>query len=87
MRQALELFRDLVTSGHTDVSRFITNMVAHDRPKLYRSDEVLKSLALTDYANYNSEKSRIVNLFSINNDGFYSHFVTIRILEVLRNFI
>ncbi|MED1947088.1 MULTISPECIES: hypothetical protein [Brevibacillus] len=85
MRQALELFRDLVTSGHTDVSRFVNNMVLQERPKLYRPDEVLKSLALTDYVIYNSEKSKIINLFTINKDGFFSHFVTIRILQVLRD--
>lgn len=85
MRYALECFGAMVTSGHTDLEKLFKQVVNTGNPKLLYHWEVLNSIALGRYKYYSSEKSIIVNLFSTFKDGFYSHFVLIRILEMLKS--
>ncbi|WP_191556799.1 hypothetical protein [Metabacillus idriensis] len=83
IRYALELFTTLLSSGHTDLVGIITMKIAANSKRTIQSHEVLKSIALGKHEGYNSKKSFIINLFRVYNDGFHSHFVAIRILEVL----
>lgn len=78
MRNALEIFRTFATSGHTKLPRTLVS-----KSQKIHSHEVLKSIGLSNYINYSSDTSKILNLFRIYQDGFYSHFITLRILELL----
>ncbi|MBM7567932.1 P-loop NTPase fold protein [Paenibacillus sacheonensis] len=83
MRNALEFFRTLVTSGHINLPKVVTSVATKDKPKLIYPDKVLRSLALSIYEVYSANRSLIANVYSKFNDGFYSHFVLLRILDKL----
>lgn len=83
MRHALECFRSMTLSGHTDTHTLFKKVATEDAPRLLTTDNVLKSIALAEYEEYNSERSRIINVYSTFDDGFYSNFVLIRILQCL----
>jgi ABC-type dipeptide/oligopeptide/nickel transport system ATPase component len=85
MRRILEFFTAMIMSGHTqlyqivDVIEYIANMENTSIP----FDEVLDAIAKENNKFYNSQDSKIFNLFKIHDDGFYSHFTIVRILKYL----
>ncbi|GGI98440.1 hypothetical protein [Paenibacillus hunanensis] len=83
MRYALEFFSDMNTSGHTNLIKLFKDLTFKDQPKMLNHWEVLKSIALGKYEIYNNDKSSVANLFQTFEDGFFSHFVLIRVLEKL----
>lgn len=82
IRVAQEMLTTFLTSGHTNTREYIkTYLTSGDyRIPLHA---VIRSLALGDYQYYHSQRSLIINLFDIDDDGFYSHFTRIRVLRYL----
>ncbi|MDQ0723258.1 hypothetical protein QF049_004519 [Paenibacillus sp. W4I10] len=44
-------------------------------------EELLRGLALDNRVHYSSDNSKLLNIFRINNDGFFSHFTYLRIFH------
>jgi hypothetical protein len=87
LRYGLEIFKDTVTSGHSNLNSILTyNLEQSQKKKLIPYDKLVKSIGLSKQAFYDSTKSKLLNLFQNNlEDGFYSHFINFRILETLNN--
>lgn len=82
IREGLRVFKQFLTSGHTDVSSYILREVYKevDRPnkQIIPIHEFIKSLGLQNKLYYNSEFSIIHNIFSPpkdTNDHFINYFV------------
>lgn len=82
IRLGLRLFKAFVLSGHIDINN-IVEYNAGKVDKVIPPDKVIKGIGLGQNKFYSSEKSDIFNLFSIYEDGFYSHFISFIILNVL----
>lgn len=86
IRKGLSIFKEIITSGHVDLNNIFNYPLHPDRKKTIPYDKVLKAIGLADQTFYDSNKSAIMNLFRTNlKDGFYSHFINFRILEILEN--
>jgi hypothetical protein len=87
LRYGLEIFKDTITSGHSNLNSILTyNLEANEKNKTIPYDKLVKSIGLSKQAFYDSSKSKLLNLFQNNlEDGFYSHFINYRILEILHN--
>lgn len=82
MRLGLELFDTYLTAGHIEVKTYLQRLV---KPTVVMRQEIIKSIGLGNLKNFNSSKTRMLNLFNLQDDGFYSHFTLLRILESLSN--
>jgi hypothetical protein len=82
MRLALDMFQTFLSSGHTNTDEYIQAYITTGSYNIPHH-ALVRSLALGDRRHYDSEKSRIINLFSVEDDGFYSHFTKVRILHHL----
>jgi KaiC/GvpD/RAD55 family RecA-like ATPase len=89
MRQALRFINAFMTSGNTDIGEMInietdlppdTPEYAHYQIPLHH---IIKSIVLEDYKYYSSSHSNIMNIFQVNPQQTYSHFVHLRILAYL----
>lgn len=83
MRNALKCFDLLVSSGHTNVGKLIIKSIATKQERQIHTHEVIKSIGLSNFETYDSNKSMILNLFRTFDDGFFSHFISIWILQTL----
>jgi hypothetical protein len=85
IRTALDIFSDIVTSGHTNLHAALNYL--YKDPKNNNGiafDKILKSVGMGKNVVYDAKNSRLLNLFDMNNfDGFYSHFINFRIIEIL----
>lgn len=84
MRKALRMFDSIVTSGHTDVRKYVEAHIDQSVSPI-PFDIMLKGLALGSRQYYRSDKSQIVNLFSIATEGFWSHTAKLRLLKHLES--
>lgn len=80
MRLALDLFDTYITTDHLDVNAFLRRFV---QPEAILRHEVVKSIGLGNLKYFNSSKTKMLNLFYQQDDGFYSSFTLLRILEIL----
>lgn len=86
IRKGLDIFKEIITSGHVDLHNIFKYPVSQGSINTIPYDKVLKAIGLADQIFYDSNKSAILNLFRTNSkDGFYSHFINYRILEILEN--
>ncbi|OMI06631.1 P-loop NTPase fold protein, partial [Bacillus swezeyi] len=86
VRYALEIFSDIVTSGHSNLFQ-ILNYKYEDtqESKIVPFDKLVKSVGLSIGENYNSKNSKLINLFeNYSFDGFGSHFINFRIFDILK---
>ncbi|HUV04319.1 MAG TPA: hypothetical protein VMX94_04355 [Armatimonadota bacterium] len=82
VRRALDMFTMFLTSGHTNTDEYIkTYLKSGEYP--VPNHALIRSLALGERRHYDSNHSKVVNLFTIEDDGFYSHFTKLRILTQL----
>jgi hypothetical protein len=84
VRQALDMFGTFLTSGHTNTDEYIRTYVT-SRSYTVPFHHVLRSIAFAERRYYDSGRSLIENVFSVEDDGFYSHFQKIRILRYLQS--
>ena len=82
VRHALDMFATFLTSGHTNTDEYIKTY-ALSGSYIVPFHHVLRSIALAEWRYYDSARSLIENMFSIEDDGFYSHFQKVRILRYL----
>jgi len=82
IRQALDMFATFLMSGHTNTDEYIKAYALQGSYKV-PFHHLLRSIAFAERRYYDSTKSLIHNLFSIEDDGFYSHFQKLRILRYL----
>ncbi|MEX0682958.1 MAG: hypothetical protein WD904_10360 [Dehalococcoidia bacterium] len=82
VRLGLDMFSEFLLSGHTNTDEYIK---AHLASGTYAVPfhHVFRSVALAERRYYDSSRSLIANLFSLEDDGFYSHFQKIRTLRYL----
>ena len=78
IRMALELFRDFVVSGYTNIGE----MTAIETWKL-QVHQVIKPFMIPSRFFYEEQSSRIPNLFQIRSKAHGSHFTALRILSLL----
>jgi len=83
VRAALDMFAVFLTSGHTNADEYIATFMKSGS-YFVPFYQVLRSIALGDRRHYDSDKSPVVNLFELQEDGFYSHFTRIRLLRHLQ---
>jgi hypothetical protein len=90
MREALRFINSFMTSGNTDIEEMIgieSNLpsgspeYAHYQIPLHH---IIKSIVLEDHKYYSSSRSHIMNLFQINPQYTYSHFIHLKILAYLK---
>lgn len=82
VRQALDMFETFLLSGHTNTEEYIKTMIASGSYNV-PFHSVVRSIALGERRYYDSSRSLIANLFSVEDDGFFSHFQKIRLLRYL----
>ncbi|WEZ21340.1 P-loop NTPase fold protein [Bacillus subtilis] len=87
IRYALEIFSDIVTSGHSNLFQILNyKYEENQQSKIVPFDKLVKSVGVSTGENYNSKTSKLINLFeSYTYDGFGSHFVNLRILDILND--
>ncbi|KYZ75791.1 hypothetical protein AXX12_11360 [Anaerosporomusa subterranea] len=82
LRLAADLLGTFLTSGHTNTREYIEIYLTQGNYKI-PFHAFVRSIALGDYMYYHSDKSLMLNMFTIDDDGFYSHFTKVRILYYL----
>ena len=82
VRQALDMFETFLLSGHTNTEEYIKTLILSGS-YVVPFHHVVRSIALGERRYYDSSRSKVTNLFSIEDDGFYSHFQKIRLLRYL----
>lgn len=80
IRMALELFRNFLTSGYTNVSEMTAA-----RNWTLQSHQVLKPFMIPSRFFYDERLSLIPNIFQVRSKTLGSHFTAVRILSVLTN--
>lgn len=87
IRTGLDIFRKLITSSQIDLVNILAFPLQESgNGKILAKDKIIKAIGLADLDYYDSEKSFFINLFKSNSfDGFYSHFINYRILEILED--
>ncbi len=83
MRRALDMFGTFLSSGHTNTDEYIRTYIEHGS-YLIPNHALIRSLALGDRRYYDSQRSHVANLYSLSDDGFYSHFNKLRVLQYLQ---
>ncbi|MGM0828988.1 MAG: hypothetical protein ACQEU4_12240 [Bacillota bacterium] len=86
LRDCLKYFNDIITSYNINFDPLLisagVNATGQSVDKVIEYDELIRGLALKDRRHFDSSKSEtLINLFEVENDGFYSHFTKIRILK------
>lgn len=82
LRRAMDDYSLFLTSGHTDAGKMLSISRAdefYDVPL----HEFIKSIGLGDQRSYQSNLSRVLNLYSISDESRPSHFTKLRLLEYL----
>ncbi|ULH19018.1 MULTISPECIES: P-loop NTPase fold protein [Bacillus amyloliquefaciens group] len=88
IRYALEIFGDIVTSGHSNLFQVLTYKYEDtQQSKVVPFDKLVKSVGISTAENYNSKTSKLINLFeNYTYDGFGSHFINLRVLDILNEY-
>lgn len=86
LRDCLKYFKSIISSYNINFDDLLKSAVKHaagtSGTKVIESSQILSALALQDRIHFNSNKSEpLINLFLVENDGFFSHFTKIRILK------
>ncbi|AWV35140.1 hypothetical protein [Paenibacillus odorifer] len=85
VRESLRMFKKIISSPNITYDDLLVaagvSSIKAQSDKRIKNDELLKALALENRIHYQSSKSKIINIFDINNDGFFSHFTKLRILQ------
>ncbi|WP_433943351.1 hypothetical protein [Paenibacillus sp. SN-8-1] len=85
VRESLKLFKRIISSSNVNYDDLLSAAGGHSVKtsidKRLKNEELLRALALDNRVHYSSSKSKIINIFDINNDGFFSHFTKLRILR------
>jgi len=84
VRQGLDMFATFLTSGHTNTDEYIKSYVVSGSYAV-PFHHVLRSIAFAERRYYDSGRSLVENLFSVEDDGFYSHFQKVRVLRYLQS--
>ena len=82
VRHGLDLFTTFLRSGHTNMDEYFKLLVETGR-YFVPLHHLIRGVAFGDYRFYDSSKSLIANVYSIENDGFFSHFTKLRIIRHL----
>lgn len=82
VRHGLDLFTTFLRSGHTNMDEYFKRLV-ETGSYVVPLHHLIRGIAFGDYQFFNSSKSLIANVYSIEDDGFYSHFSKLRILRHL----
>lgn len=84
VRESLKLFKKMISSPNVNYDELVTaagvSSIKSTADKRIKYEELLRALALDNRVHYISSKSKIINIFEANNDGFFSHFTKLRIL-------
>jgi len=87
LRDSLKYFKSIISSYNIDFDTILVSAGMYaagskaSETKVIDSSEILRALALQDRVHFRGEKSEpLINIFSIESDGFFSHFIKIRIL-------
>lgn len=89
IREALRKFKRIISSNNVNFDLLINAAGVNaaspksreaESDKRFKTEELLRSLALGNRLHYNGSRSSVINIFDINNDGFFSHFTKSRIL-------
>lgn len=84
IRESLRLFKKIVSSPNVNYDNLLTaagiSSIKETSDKRIPFGELIRGLALDNRYHYVSSKSKLVNIFEISNDGFFSHFTKLRIL-------
>lgn len=78
VRQALDFFRDFISSGYTNVAEISENPYW-----VFQIHQVIKPMMIPDRFFYDENLSRIPNLYRLRSDVNSSHFTGIRVLNLL----
>lgn len=82
VRHGLDLFTTFLRSGHTNMDEYLKRLI-DTGSYVVPLHHLVRGVAFGDYKYYDSGQSLIANLFSIENDGYYSHFTKVRVLRHL----
>ena len=82
VRHGLDLFTTFLRSGHTNMNEYFKLLVETGNYTV-PLHHLVRGVAFGDYRYYDSSKSLITNVFSIEDDGFFSHFSKLRIIRHL----
>ena len=82
VRHGLDLFTTFLRSGHTNMDEYFKLLIETGRYTV-PLHHLIRGVAFGDYRFYDSSKSLIANVFSLEDDGFYSHFTKLRLLRHL----
>lgn len=85
VRESLKMFKKIISSPNITYDDLLVaagvSSIKAVSDKRIKHEELLKALALENRIHYQSSKSKIINVFDVNNDGFFSHFTKLRILQ------
>lgn len=84
VRHGLDMFNTFLLSGHTNTDEYIKTYILTGSYTV-PFHHVLRSIGLGERRYFDGSKSLIANLFSLEEDGFYSHFQKIRLLNYLNS--
>lgn len=82
VRHGLDLFTTFLRSGHTNMDEYLKLLVETGKYTV-PLHHLIRGVAFGDYRFYDSTQSLIANVFSIEDDGFYSHFTKLRLIRHL----
>ncbi|GIP08228.1 hypothetical protein J1TS5_03980 [Paenibacillus macerans] len=84
VRESLRLFKRVIASPNINYDFLLSAAgnaaIKTISDKRLKYAELLRGLALDNRVHYTSTNSKIINIFEINNDGFFSHFTKLRVL-------
>lgn len=84
MRNALNMFKIFLTSGHTKMDVYIKNYISSKGEYTVPFHEFARSVMMQDFKYYSESRSNIViNIFALGKSPNSSHFTRLRILELL----
>ena len=84
VRHGLDLFTTFLRSGHTNMNEYFKLLVEQGTYTV-PLHHLLRGVAFGEHRFYDSSKSLVANVFSIEDDGFYSHFTKLRLLRHLHD--
>ncbi|MHA4267707.1 hypothetical protein ACX16L_23180 [Bacillus cereus] len=92
LRDALKYFRKVITSHNINFDEVLISAgmyaISKSTNKIIDSSQILRGLALQDKIHFNGNSSEpLINIFSVESDGFFSHFTKIRILKYAQSLI
>ncbi|MBE7683256.1 hypothetical protein [Paenibacillus sp. P13VS] len=86
VRESLKLFKRVISSANVNydpllIAAGVSSTVKVPSDRRIEHHNLLRGLALDNRVHYSSTSSKILNIFAISNDGFFSHMTKLRILK------